>query len=132
MIDPQQAFSGFSVRDVAEARRFYEDVLGLRTTEDHGMLQLHVGGGTPVLVYPKGDGHVPASFTVLNLPADDVEASVDELAARGVVFQHYEGMTDERGINRWGGPLIAWFTDPSGNVMSVIEAAPGPEVSPGT
>ncbi|WIB75844.1 VOC family protein [Curtobacterium sp. MCPF17_002] len=120
MIDTQNAFSGFSVRDVAEARRFYEDVLGLETSEDHGMLELHVGGGRPVLVYPKGDAHEAASFTVLNLPVADVEAAVDELAGRGVAFEHYEGMTDERGINRQGGPLIAWFKDPSGNVLSII------------
>lgn len=120
MIDTANAFSGFSVRDVPEARRYYEDVLGLETSEDHGMLLLHVGGGHPVLVYPKGDAHEPASFTVLNLPVADVEAAVDELVGRGVVFEHYEGMTDERGINRQGGPLIAWFRDPSGNVLSII------------
>lgn len=120
MIDTANAFSGFSVRDVPEARRYYEEVLGLETSEDHGMLLLHVGGGHPVLVYPKGDAHEPASFTVLNLPVADVEAAVDELVGRGVVFEHYEGMTDERGINRQGGPLIAWFRDPSGNVLSII------------
>ena len=120
MIDTRNAFSGFSVRDVPEARRFYEDVLGFETSEDHGMLLLHVGEGHPVLVYPKGDAHEPASFTVLNLPVADVEAAVDELVGRGVVFEHYEGMTDERGINRQGGPLIAWFRDPSGNVLSII------------
>lgn len=120
MIDTKNAFSGFSVRDVPEARRFYEDVLGLETSVDHDMLLLHVGGGHPVLVYPKGDAHEPASFTVLNLPVADVEAAVDDLAGRGVAFEHYEGMTDERGINRQGGPLIAWFKDPSGNVLSII------------
>ena len=120
MIDTANAFSGFSVRDVPEARRYYEEVLGLETSEDHGMLLLHVGGGHPVLVYPKGDAHEPASFTVLNLPVADVEAAVDELVGRGVVFEHYEGMTDERGINRQGGPLIALFRDPSGNVLSII------------
>lgn len=120
MIDTKNAFSGFSVRDVPEARRFYEDVLGLETSVENDMLLLHVGGGHPVLVYPKGDAHEPASFTVLNLPVADVEAAVDDLAGRGVAFEHYEGMTDERGINRQGGPLIAWFKDPSGNVLSII------------
>ncbi|TDN42815.1 glyoxalase/bleomycin resistance protein/dioxygenase superfamily protein [Curtobacterium flaccumfaciens] len=130
MIDTRNAFSGFSVRDVPEARRFYEEVLGFETSEDHGMLLLHVGDGHPVLVYPKGDAHEPASFTVLNLPVSDIEAEVDELAGRGVVFEHYEGMTDERGINRRGGPLIAWFRDPSGNVLSVLSEPEDAGTSP--
>lgn len=121
MIDPTTAFSGFSVRDTTEARAFYEDVLGLPVTEDHGMLRLGVGGGAPVLVYPKGDAHEPASFTVLNFPVPDVPAAVAALTERGVTFLQYEGLTDEDGVNRRGGPLIAWFTDPSGNVMSVVE-----------
>jgi catechol 2,3-dioxygenase-like lactoylglutathione lyase family enzyme len=121
MIDGTKAFSGFSVRDIAEAKAFYTDVLGLTVTEDHGMLSLDIGDGRHVLVYPKGSGHVPAEFTVLNFPVPDVEAAVDELGARGVTFLQYEGMTDAKGINRRGGPLIAWFTDPSGNVFSVID-----------
>ena len=116
------AFSGFAVDDLGRARAFYEDVLGLRVEAGAGgLLTLHLGGGTSVLVYPK-PGHVPATFTVLNFPVPDIEAAVDELTARGVEFLHYEHPpTDERGIMRAGGPLIAWFTDPAGNVFSVIE-----------
>lgn len=121
MIDASTAFSGFSVRDTAEAMTFYTEVLGLTVTESHGMLRIDLGGGRWILVYPKGEGHVPATFTVLNFPVPDVEAAVDELTGRGVVFLQYEGMTDAKGINRLGGPLIAWFTDPSGNVFSVID-----------
>ena len=121
MVDATTAFSGFSVRDVAEARSFYEGVLGVPLDEEHGMLWLHLGDGHRVLVYPKGPAHEPASFTVLNFPVPDVDAAVDELRAAGVSFLHYDGVTDERGVNRQGGPLIAWFTDPSGNVLSVIE-----------
>ncbi|MHA7208160.1 VOC family protein [Arthrobacter sp. MDT1-65] len=122
MIDATKAFSGFSVRDVPEAKAFYEDVLGLSVSEDHGMLSIELGSSHHVLAYPKGPDHTPASFTVLNFPVADVDAAVDELTARGVAFLHYDGMTDERGVNRRGGPLIAWFTDPSGNIMSVIAA----------
>jgi catechol 2,3-dioxygenase-like lactoylglutathione lyase family enzyme len=122
MLADSKAFSGFSTTDVAAVRPFYTDVLGLRVTEANGMLTLHLAGGTEVLIYPKGPAHRPATFTVLNFPVPDVEAAVDELAARGVRFEHYEGMTDDKGINRQGGPLIAWFTDPAGNILSVIAA----------
>ena len=118
------AFSGFSVDDLDAARRFYEDVLGLRTApvEMDGLLRLHLGGGRDVLVYAKGPAHTPATYTVLNFPVPDVDAAVAELTARGVRFLHYdEPPTDERGVMRAGGPLIAWFTDPAGNVFSVIE-----------
>ncbi|WFR67592.1 VOC family protein [Curtobacterium flaccumfaciens] len=121
MVDATKAFSGFSVRDVPEAKTFYQDVLGLGVTEDHGMLFLQLGDGHGVLVYPKGPAHEPASFTVLNFPVPDVDAAVDDLTAKGVAFLQYEGVTDEKGVNREGGPLIAWFTDPSGNVLSVLE-----------
>jgi catechol 2,3-dioxygenase-like lactoylglutathione lyase family enzyme len=116
------AFSGIAVNDLDAARAFYTDVLGLRVeTGGGGLLTLHLGGGTNVLVYPKPD-HTPASFTVLNFPVPDIEKAVDELTARGVRFQHYEHPpTDERGIMRAGGPLIAWFTDPAGNVFSVLQ-----------
>ena len=124
MLTDSPAFSGFSVDDTDRARQFYEDVLGLRVTvmtEMGGFLRLHLGGGGEVLVYPKPD-HVPATFTVLNFPVPDVEKAVDELTGRGVAFQHYEDPpTDEKGIMRAGGPLIAWFTDPAGNVFSVIQ-----------
>jgi catechol 2,3-dioxygenase-like lactoylglutathione lyase family enzyme len=117
------AFSGFSVDDVPAARTFYADTLGLAVTEADGMLTLDLAGGGRVLVYPKED-HAPATFTVLNFPVPDVEAAVDALAARGVRFERYEGTpieTDARGIFRGGGPLIAWFTDPAGNVLSVLQ-----------
>ena len=120
-----KAFSGFSVDDVAKAKTFYGDTLGVEVTEADGMLTLHLGSGATVLVYPKPD-HEPASFTVLNFPVDDIEAAVDALAERGVQFEHYEGtdlQTDPKGIFRGGGPLIAWFTDPAGNVLSVIDNA---------
>ena len=127
MFRDTKAFSGFSVDDVAAARAFYADTLGLDATEDNGMLTLRIAGGTNVLVYPK-DNHEPATYTVLNFPVDDIEAAVDQLTTRGVTFERYEGTpleTDAKGIFRGGGPLIAWFTDPAGNVLSVIEA-PGP------
>jgi catechol 2,3-dioxygenase-like lactoylglutathione lyase family enzyme len=119
------AFSGFAVDDPDKARRFYEDTMGLRVSLVEGargsMLRLHLGSGAEVLVYTK-PGHVPAEFTVLNFPVPDVPAAVDELAARGVTFQRYEGMPfDERGVMIGGGPLIAWFTDPAGNVFSVLQ-----------
>jgi catechol 2,3-dioxygenase-like lactoylglutathione lyase family enzyme len=119
------AFSGFSVDDPEKARRFYEDTLGLRVSVVEGargsMLRLNLGSGADVLVYTKPD-HVPAPFTVLNFPVRDVPAAVDDLASRGVTFERYEGMPfDERGVMIGGGPLIAWFTDPAGNVFSVIQ-----------
>ena len=121
MIDPTQAFHGFAVPDVDAARAFYADVLGLEVTEEHGMLQLSLGSGPKTLVYPKPN-HEPASFTVLNFPVADVEAAVDELTARGVRFEIYEGAPqDEKGIVRGQGPEIAWFTDPAGNILSVIK-----------
>ena len=125
MLTDSPAFSGFSVDDTDKARQFYERTLGLRVSvmQEMGgeMLRLHLGGGAEVLVYPKAD-HVPATFTVLNFPVADVRAAVDELTARGVTFERYEGMPfDERGVMIGGGPLIAWFTDPAGNVFSVIQ-----------
>jgi catechol 2,3-dioxygenase-like lactoylglutathione lyase family enzyme len=123
MLANSKAFSGFSVNDVSEARKFYEATLGLRVSDDNGMLTLHIAGGRDILVYPKDD-HTPASFTILNFPVDNVESAVDELTRRGVRFERYPGMDadmDEKGIFRGGGPLIAWFTDPAGNVLSVIE-----------
>jgi predicted enzyme related to lactoylglutathione lyase len=118
------AFSGFAVNDLDAARSFYADTLGLQVTdapEMGGLMRLQLGSGTQVLVYAKPD-HVPATFTVLNFPVPDVEKAVDELAGRGVQFQRYENPpTDEKGIMRAGGPLIAWFTDPAGNVFSVIQ-----------
>jgi catechol 2,3-dioxygenase-like lactoylglutathione lyase family enzyme len=123
VLTDSRAFSGFSVNDLAAARRFYTDTLGLRVSDEEmdGIMRLHLGSGADVLVYAKAD-HVPATFTVLNFPVPDVEAAVDQLADRGVTFERYENPpTDEKGIMRAGGPLIAWFTDPAGNVFSVIQ-----------
>ncbi len=116
-----KAFSGFSVNDIPAAKRFYGETLGLRVSEENGMLTLHIAGDRDILVYPK-DNHTPATFTILNFPVDDVDKAVDELTARGVRFERYEGVeADEKGIVRGGGPAIAWFTDPAGNVLSVLE-----------
>jgi catechol 2,3-dioxygenase-like lactoylglutathione lyase family enzyme len=126
MLTDSQAFSGFAVPDVDAAKAFYQDVLGLRVDQDTdmgGLLTLHLGGGTNVLVYPKPD-HVPAGFTVLNFPVADVGATVRELTAKGVTFERYPGMPqDEDGVMRGNGPDIAWFTDPAGNIFSVIDQA---------
>ncbi|MFB9904347.1 VOC family protein [Allokutzneria oryzae] len=124
-------FSGFAVDDVPAAKAFYSEVLGLRVTEHSGMLNLHIdspgavlaptSGSSAVLVYPK-EKHTPAEFTVLNFPVADIDAAVDELVRRGVTFLRYEGLpADEKGILRSGGPQIAWFTDPAGNVLSVLQ-----------
>ena len=123
MLRDAQAFSGFSVPDTEAARSFYTEALGLEVSEQNGILTLHLGGGHRAIAYPKAD-HQPAGFTILNFPVPDIDAAVDELAARGVRFERYEGTpmeTDAKGIFRKGGPLIAWFTDPAGNVMSVIQ-----------
>jgi catechol 2,3-dioxygenase-like lactoylglutathione lyase family enzyme len=124
MLNESVAFSGFSVDDIERAREFYRGTLGLVVLEENGMLWLELTGGHRVLVYPKPD-HAPASFTVLNFPVDDIEATVTDLTDRGVLFEKYEGTplaTDEKGVFRGGGPLIAWFTDPAGNVLSVLES----------
>ena len=120
MLTDSKAFSGFAVPDVAEARQFYGETLGLRVSEEHGMLQLHLAGGRDVIVYPKPD-HTPASYTILNFPVDDVEATVDALTERGVRFERYQGFDqDDKGISRGTPPMIAWFKDPAGNVLSII------------
>jgi catechol 2,3-dioxygenase-like lactoylglutathione lyase family enzyme len=123
VLTDSRAYSGFSVNDLDAARRFYTDTLGLRASDEEmdGIMRLHLGSGADVLVYAKAD-HVPATFTVLNFPVPDVEAAVDQLVGRGVTFERYENPpTDAKGIMRAGGPLIAWFTDPAGNVFSVIQ-----------
>ncbi len=119
-------FSGFSVDDLDAAQHFYADVLGLRVERDEMGMRILVPGDSGVFVYDKGAAHQPASFTVLNFPVADVTAKVAELTALGVGFERYEGTpmaTDEDGVFRGGGPLIAWFTDPAGNVLSVVEAS---------
>lgn len=123
MLKDSHAFSGFSVNDLAKAKEFYVQKLGLEIEEDMGM-HLKVAGGNPVFVYEKGD-HQPASFTILNFPVDDIDKAVDELTAKGVKFEIYEGThQDEKGIARGKaanmGPDIAWFKDPAGNILSVL------------
>ena len=127
MLTESRAFSGFAVDDLEKARKFYGDTLGLRTSEANGLMTLHLAGGRDTLVYPK-EGHEPATFTILNFPVDDIEATVDGLSAAGVEFERYDGMgQDERGIARGiaagMGPDIAWFRDPAGNVLSVLHEA---------
>ena len=120
MFTTTKAFSGFAVDDIAAAKKFYADTLGLEVSEEYGMLRLHLGSGAAVLVYPKPN-HTPATYTILNFPVPDVEAAVDDLAARGVSFERYEGMPqDAKGIMRGNGPDIAWLIDPAGNVLSVV------------
>ena len=116
-------FSGFAVPDLAAAKKFYGEILGLEVTKDHemGLLTLHLPGGAEIIVYPKPD-HVPAVFTILNFAVGDIDVAVDELAVRGVTFTRYDGFPqDEKGIARDGVPMIAWFTDPAGNILSVLQ-----------
>ena len=121
MLKDKPAFSGFSTNDVEAAKRFYGETLGVDVSDDHGMLNLKLAGGQRVLIYPKDD-HVPATFTVLNFEVADIDAAVDDLAAKGVAFEHYEGSgQDAKGIARQYPPPIAWFKDPAGNVLSVIQ-----------
>jgi catechol 2,3-dioxygenase-like lactoylglutathione lyase family enzyme len=121
MFESTKAYSGFAVDDVENARAFYEDTLGVRTSEQYGLMTLHLAGGRDTLVYPK-PSHTPADYTILNFPVDDIEAAVDELTARGVQMERYEEAgQDERGIMRQHGPYIAWFRDPAGNVLSVLQ-----------
>ncbi len=127
MFADSEAFSGFAVKDVDEAATFYSETLGLSVTRDDpmpGLLRLHIAGSRDVLVYVKTD-HVPATYTILNFPVADIDAVVDELAGKGVTFQRYDEMdADDKGIVRGaGGPPIAWFTDPSGNILSVLQMA---------
>jgi catechol 2,3-dioxygenase-like lactoylglutathione lyase family enzyme len=121
MFEHTRAYSGFSVNDIQKAKQFYGETLGLRVSEQNGMLTLHIAGDRDTLVYPKDD-HTPATFTILNFPVDDVDRTVEELTERGVRFERYEGSDqDEKGVFRGGGPLIAWFKDPAGNILSVIQ-----------
>ena len=121
MFENTKAFSGFAVDDIAAARTFYGQTLGLKTSEEHGMLTLHLAGGRDTLVYPKAD-HTPAAYTILNFPVDDIDAAVEELTRAGVRFERYEATDqDEKGIARGGGPYIAWFKDPAGNILSVLQ-----------
>jgi catechol 2,3-dioxygenase-like lactoylglutathione lyase family enzyme len=121
MFENTKAFSGFAVDDLEQARQFYTGALGIPTSEQYGLMTLHLAGGRDTLIYPKA-GHTPATYTILNFPVDDIDNAVDELAARGVRFERYEGAEqDEKGISRGGGPYIAWFTDPAGNILAVLQ-----------
>jgi predicted enzyme related to lactoylglutathione lyase len=123
MLRDSKAFSGFSANNIPQAKEFYGSTLGLKISESNGLLTLHLAGGNNVLIYPKPN-HTPATFTVLNFPVDDIDQAVDELSKRGVPFEIYDLpdiKTDEKGIMRGNGPTIAWFKDPAGNILSVIE-----------
>ncbi len=123
MLGDATTFSGFAVDDLDAARRFYAETLGLKVSvldEENGLLELGLGGDRQVLVYLKAD-HVPATYTILNFQVDDVEATVDGLASRGVGFERYDEFDqDEKGISRGNGPEIAWFKDPAGNILAVL------------
>jgi catechol 2,3-dioxygenase-like lactoylglutathione lyase family enzyme len=126
MFRDSHGFSGFSTNDLAKTRAFYADTLGLEVTDENGMINLHLAGGGQVIIYPK-DNHEPASFTVLNFPVDDIDKAADDLIAAGIQFERYESANqDERGIARPPspdyGPPIAWFKDPAGNILSVLQA----------
>ena len=121
----KEVFSSFSVDDQAKAKQFYGEVLGLNVEDGKMGLVLHMNGGGTVYIYPK-DNHEPATFTVLNLEVEDIEAAVDDLTKHGVKLEHYDGMgQDEKGILRGKkanqGPDIAWFKDPAGNIVSVLQ-----------
>ena len=127
MLENSKAFASFSVDDVEKAKKFYSEIIGLNVTQDNdmgGILTLHIDGGVTVLVYPKPN-HTPATFTVLNFPVTNIEEAVDKLKSLGVTFLSYDTKdlkTDDNDISRGnGGPNIAWFTDPSGNILSVLE-----------
>lgn len=121
MFKNTKAFSGFSVDDVAKAKEFYGKTLGLDVTESSGLLKLHLAGGRDIVVYPKPN-HIPATFTVLNFPVDNIEQAVDDLTARGVHMEiYFKDQQGKKGIFTGGGPLIAWFKDPAGNILSIIE-----------
>jgi predicted enzyme related to lactoylglutathione lyase len=124
MFDNTKAFSGFAVNDITAAKNFYGKVLGLNVTENKmGILELHLANGAKVIIYPKPN-HVPATFTILNFAVKNLGQAMDDLTSRGVKFEIYNDeyfKTDDKGVFRGGGPLIAWFKDPSGNIISVLE-----------
>jgi predicted enzyme related to lactoylglutathione lyase len=121
MLAQSKAFSGFSADDIPAAEEFYSETLGLQTSQENGLLTLHLAGDRATLVYPKPN-HTPADYTILNFPVEDIDAAVEGLSARGVKFERYEGMEqDDKGVMRGGGPLIAWFKDPAGNILAVLQ-----------
>jgi predicted enzyme related to lactoylglutathione lyase len=116
-----KAYSGIGVNDMHKARQFYGKTLGLRTSEEYGLLWLHLAGDRDTLVYEQ-PSVTPASYTILNFQVDDIDSAVDQLTARGVRFERYDGMNqDSKGVFRDEGPYIAWFKDPAGNVLSVLQ-----------
>jgi predicted enzyme related to lactoylglutathione lyase len=124
MFADTKAFSGFAVDDIDEAKRFYGETLGLKISDGPmGILNLELAGDRPTMIYPKPDFE-PATYTILNFPVDDVDAAVDELTSRGVEMERYDGFDqDDKGIMRDNGPTIAWFKDPAGNILAVLEPA---------
>jgi predicted enzyme related to lactoylglutathione lyase len=124
MFADTKAYSGFAVDDIEKALEFYGETLGVKTSvydEENGLMSLQLAGGPDTLIYHKPD-FVPATYTILNFSVDDIDKAVDELAARGVSFERYEGFEqDEKGIARGPGPNIAWFKDPAGNILSVLQ-----------
>jgi catechol 2,3-dioxygenase-like lactoylglutathione lyase family enzyme len=121
MFRDAEVFSGFSVDDIPRAKKFYGETLGLNVSEDNGLLTLNLATGGRVVIYPKPN-HTPATYTVLNLPTDDVEKAVDRLTQAGITFEQYEGFgQDAKGISRGNGPDIAWFKDPAGNILAVLK-----------
>jgi catechol 2,3-dioxygenase-like lactoylglutathione lyase family enzyme len=126
MFTNTKAYSGFAVDDLGKAREFYGEILGLELSvesEENGLIALHLAGGRDTLVYLKPD-FAPATYTILNFEVDDIDEAVDGLSARGVNFERYDGFEqDDKGINRTAGPAIAWFKDPAGNILSVLQPA---------
>jgi predicted enzyme related to lactoylglutathione lyase len=124
MFKDTKAFSGFSVNDLAAAKEFYSQTLGLDVEENPAGLTLKIAGGNGTFIYPK-ENHTPATYTILNFPVDNIDQAVDELTSKGIKFEHYDNMTDEKGIARGIsanlGPDIAWFKDPAGNILSVLK-----------
>jgi catechol 2,3-dioxygenase-like lactoylglutathione lyase family enzyme len=121
MLADTKAYSGLAVDDMDKAREFYGSTLGLRTSEEYGLMWLHLAGGRDTLVYQQSDP-TPASYTILNFEVDDIDKAVDELAAKGVRFARFDNIEqDDKGIFREEGPYIAWFKDPAGNVLSVLQ-----------
>ena len=125
MFQPKTAFSGFSVNDLAKTKAFYAQTLGLHVVEEGAGLRLHLPGGGTAFVYPKND-HQPATFTLLDFVVDNIDEAINELKGRGVIFERYEGMPQDeegimRGLSRQMGPDIAWFKDPAGNILAVLQ-----------
>jgi predicted enzyme related to lactoylglutathione lyase len=121
MFGDTKAFSGFSADDIPAAKKFYGETLGLNVSEEEGLIFLHIAGSNDIVIYPK-DNHTPATFTILNFPVSNIDDAVDELAGRGVSFERYDEFDqDEKGVMRGQGPPIAWFKDPAGNILAVLQ-----------